>query len=88
MNGWVVKYTKDAISDLSRLNKPDRTRIVTKIDWLKKNFDLVPHERLSGELRGFYKLRVGPYRVIYSVDYGMRVIIVHKVGHRREIYKL
>ena len=72
---WTVKYTEEAISDLSRLD-------------MKRNFDLLRHERLTGELGQFYKLRVGPYRVIYGIDPKGKVIVIYRVGHRREIYKL
>ncbi len=72
---WTVKYTEEVISDLSRLD-------------MKRNFDLLRHERLTGELSQFYKLRVGPYRVIYGIDPKGKVIVIYRVGHRREIYKL
>ena len=85
---WTVKYTEEAISDLSRLDKSERLRIVDKIDWMKRNFDLLCYERLTGELGQFYKLRVGPYRVIYGIDPKGKVIVIYRVGHRREIYKL
>jgi len=88
MARWTVKYTEEAISDLSRLDKPERIRIINKIDWVKRNFDLLRHERLTGELSQFYKLRVGPYRVIYNIDPEGKIIVIYRVGHRREIYKL
>jgi mRNA-degrading endonuclease RelE of RelBE toxin-antitoxin system len=36
---------------------------------------------------GFYKLRVGDYRVVYEFDQAIRVITVDRVGHRSEIYE-
>jgi len=47
-------------------------------------------EALSGDLKGlkgFYKLRVGDYRVIYEILYEERTIVVHAIGHRRDIYR-
>ncbi|MGW7295515.1 type II toxin-antitoxin system RelE family toxin [Streptomyces xiamenensis] len=43
-------------------------------------------KKLSGH-EGLYRLRVGAYRVAYSVDNGELVILVVKVGHRREVYR-
>ncbi|WP_230400971.1 type II toxin-antitoxin system RelE/ParE family toxin [Microcystis aeruginosa] len=39
---------------------------------------------LTREWSGFYKLRVGDYRVIYEFDRESRIII--RVGHRSEVY--
>lgn len=41
---------------------------------------------LTANWSGFYKLRVGDYRVIYEFDLELQVIIIIRVGHRREIY--
>jgi len=44
-------------------------------------------EALTGELAGLYKLRVGDYRVIYEVLWEEETIVIHAIGHRREIYR-
>jgi len=44
-------------------------------------------EPLKGRLRGLYKLREGDYRIVYEILRRERVIIVHLIGHRREIYE-
>jgi mRNA interferase RelE/StbE len=76
-----------ASDDLGRLDKPTAQRIVHKLKWLSQNFsDLVP-AKLTGELKGFYRLRVGGYRVIYTVNQEEHQIAIHLIGHRRDIYK-
>jgi hypothetical protein len=40
-----------------------------------------------GDLAGLYKLRVGDYRIIYEVLWDEETIVIHAVGHRREIYR-
>ena len=76
-----------ASDDLRRLDKPVAQRILHKLKWLSHNFnDLMP-EKLAGELRGFYRLRVGGYRVIYTVDQEEHQLAIHLIGHRRDIYK-
>lgn len=42
---------------------------------------------LVGELFGLYSARRGDYRVIYQVDDDRKVVIVHRVQHRRVIYR-
>ena len=42
---------------------------------------------LKGDLTGLYKLREGDYRIVYQILRGEKVIIIHSIGHRREVYK-
>ncbi|MCK4233696.1 type II toxin-antitoxin system RelE/ParE family toxin, partial [candidate division WOR-3 bacterium] len=37
--------------------------------------------------KGMYKLRVGDWRIIYTVNQKTKVITIHMIGHRKEIYK-
>ncbi|WP_407079344.1 type II toxin-antitoxin system RelE family toxin [Candidatus Venteria ishoeyi] len=54
---------------------------------MAENFDNIRPEPLSANLAGFYKLRVGDYRVVYEVFDTERCLIIHKIGHRREVYR-
>ena len=49
-----------------------------------KSINTIP---LTGNFSGLYKLKVGAYRVVYEIDYERKIITVHKIGHRRDIYK-
>ena len=49
--------------------------------YLKKHW----YEKLSG--REWYRVRQGWYRVVYAGDDGARVVLVVKVGHRRDVYR-
>ena len=48
---------------------------------------LIKPEALVGPLLGLSKLRMGDYRVVYEADRENRLITVHLIGHRREIYR-
>lgn len=87
MKGYRVEYLPEASDELASLDKAVAQRILKKLKWLAKNFEDLAPEPLSGELKGLFKLRVGSYRVFYSVNRGERIITVHLLGHRREIYK-
>jgi mRNA interferase RelE/StbE len=76
-----------AVRDLARLDRPVARRIVQRINWLASNFGTIRPEVLAGDLAGFYKLRVGDYRVIYEALDAEQMLLVHAVGHRREIYR-
>lgn len=85
---YSVEFTDEAEKDLARIDKNTAQRILNKLRWLAENFDMIKPERLKGELwKDKFKLRVGDYRVIYSVDFEKKIITVHLIGHRSEIYK-
>ena len=84
---YQVRFMPEAAEDLSCLDKIIAYRILTKIRWLSENFDNLTPELLTGEWRGLFKLRVGSYRVVYTVSQKDQLITVHLIGHRRDIYK-
>ncbi len=63
----------------------DRRRVVERIRSLAD--DPRPHgcEKLSGENR--YRVRQGPYRIVYSVHDTHLVVHVVRVGHRKDVYR-
>ncbi len=64
-----------------------RERILRKIRWLAENFDQITPQPLTGDLAGFFKLRVGDYRVLYDFNLEEKIITIVQVGHRSEIYE-
>lgn len=82
-----VEFRPDAREGLRRLGESSAQRVLDKIRWLSENFETVHHEALTGEFKGLFKLRVGDYRVVYSVLPKARRIVIHLVGHRRNIYE-
>lgn len=88
---YEVRFRPEAEEDLAKIAQIDRAiaqRILSKIKWLAASCMLVNHEPLSGDLAGFFKRRVGDYRVIYTVDSYNQSIEICAIGHRRDIYKL
>ena len=77
-----------AEDDLRRLDRSVARRIISRIQWLAEHFDNLKPEPLTGTLSGFFKLRAGDYRIIYKVRKDENLIVVHRIGHRREVYKL
>lgn len=83
---YSVELTAEALANEEKFTQAVRERIGKKIDWLAENLEQITPMPLSANLAGFFKLRVGDYRVIYSFDEDIRVITIHQIGHRREIY--
>lgn len=85
---YTVQFASTAAKDLGSLEKPIAQRILGKIRWMAQNFDSLTPEALTGQWTGFFKLRVGEYRALYTFDKKASTITVHFVRHRRKIYKI
>lgn len=83
---YAVVYEPEALADLEKLSQAVCQRIVSKIDWLAENFEQIKPQPLSNNLSGFFKLRVGDYRVIYEFNSIEQTITIDRVGHRSQIY--
>lgn len=44
-------------------------------------------KKLSGELAGFRRFRVGDFRIVYDIMGNDKIIVVHAIGSRGDIYK-
>jgi mRNA interferase RelE/StbE len=82
-----VRFLDSAKRDLKRLDKAISRRIIERIEWLAFNLEDVTLEQLSSNLAGLYKLRAGDYRIIYQILHDEQTLLIHEIGHRREIYK-
>ena len=82
-----IRILDSAARELEGLDKPVGRRIVRRIHWLAVNLDNIRLEMLTGDLAGFYKLRVGDYRVLYEILVDEQGIVIHAIGHRRAIYR-
>jgi mRNA interferase RelE/StbE len=80
-----VEWTEPALEDLRKLDTPIAKRILKKITWFSDHFENITPEVLSGEFSGMYKLRIGNWRVVYTIEND--AILILALGHRGEIYK-
>ena len=82
---YSLRIKASAVRELERIDKSVRLRLIAAIDRLVDN----PHrgQQLKGELTGLRRIRVGDYRIIYEIDSGELIILVIRVGHRRQIYR-
>lgn len=80
---YTIIVKKKAKKFLDSLPAQERNRITSAISALPNGEDIKPIQGHSDLLR----LRVGSYRVIYTVDHGILTICVVAVGNRGDIYK-
>ncbi|MER6533410.1 type II toxin-antitoxin system RelE/ParE family toxin [Streptomyces sp900105755] len=85
--GYVTRFTPHAQRDMLKIPRPDALRILHRLAELQKAMD-------SGDISPFdvkalqghsarWRLRVGDYRVVYTVEDGQLIMWVLAVGNRR-----
>lgn len=87
MATWSLEFLTDAEKDLAKLDRTVRKRIIEKLVWLLQNSDNIVHLPLSGEFKNFYKLRVGDWRIIYTIDWKKLEVVVSYIDRRDKVYK-
>lgn len=80
-----IRWDRKAIKELKNIPKKEQTRIFNLVEDLRT--DPLKGKILSTNWKGFRRLRLGTYRVIYAFDGTELLISVVRVGHRREVYR-
>lgn len=81
-----IEVKKSAAKSLSKIPKADQKRIAAKIDKLAEDTPNPDTTKMKGN-NPFHKIRVGNYRIVYEIHEKVLLILVVKIGHRKDIYK-
>lgn len=83
---YSVEFLPRAVRDFKALDRPIRKRIAMVIDGLGS--DPRPHGcvKMAGP-EGAYRVRVGDHRIVYQVKDARLLVLLLRIGHRREIYR-
>ncbi len=81
---YEIIFSSSALKELKKLERKDQERIISALERLR-----IRPERHVTKLVGDsgYRLRIGQYRVIMDIEKGKLLILVIKVGHRKNIYQ-
>jgi mRNA interferase RelE/StbE len=83
---YTILLTRPAHKQLQKCPPAIRPRLITAIDALQHT----PRPPGAGALHGLtdtYRIRVGDYRIVYAIHEEQLLILVIRVGHRREVYR-
>lgn len=86
--GWRIELARSVEKDLKKINPTDSRRIAR---FLRERIAPLDDPRSIGEplhgpeLNRFWKYRVGHYRIIASIEDERLVILVVRIGHRRNV---
>ena len=87
---WRIELDGAAVRDLDKLDRQAARRIVA---FLHERVATLEDPRSIGEalkgsrLGSFWKYRVGDYRVISNIEDGALLVLVVRIGNRREVYR-
>jgi mRNA interferase RelE/StbE len=86
MASFSIEVSATAEKQIRKLASGDRIRVLRAIMQLSNE----PRPRGCRKLQGYddvYRMRVGTFRVIYSIEARRLLIIILKVGHRKDVYR-
>ena len=85
---YSVEFLKEAVEELSNIDPIWQKHILNKIKILSADPKNLANniKKLKGKYQEYYRLRVGDYRVIYSQENDRLIILIIRIGHRKEIY--
>ena len=88
MSAYQVEFVRSAEKEFLRLPKKVRERFAEALKLLAISpfSELLKIKKLKGTEDAF-RIRIGDYRMIYQVREEVLIVLVIKVGHRREIYR-
>ena len=81
-----IEFKRSAAKTLKKIPKSDQRRISDRIDGLSENFPNPDTTKMKGD-NPFHRIRVGDYRIIYEIHEEILLILVLKIGHRKEVYR-
>jgi mRNA interferase RelE/StbE len=85
---WKVELTDTARRTLKKLDKPAAKRITTYLHELGLHTDpRTKGKALLGDFQGYWRYRVGDYRIVCEMKDEKVVVLVVRIGHRKEVYE-
>jgi mRNA interferase RelE/StbE len=84
---YQILFVSGLDKDLKKIPKANQKRIISKVESLAENPFPSGYKALQGNLAGYYRIRSGNYRIVYSVDKEKVIILILKIGHRGSIYE-
>ncbi len=83
---YVIEFKPSALRQLKQLSRQTQKQIQQKIEGFKENQLPTGVKKLTSS-KNLYRVRVGDYRIIYTIESEKLTVLIVVIGHRREIYR-
>jgi mRNA interferase RelE/StbE len=85
---YQLVFLDRALDELKKIDRARQKIIKAKLLILARNPAVLKNNirRLSGPEEALFRLRIGAYRVVFKKDENNLIILVVRIGHRKEIY--
>lgn len=86
MASYDIQFRRSVRKDFKHLPPKTAERIWSKIEGLEENPRPPGAASLEGD-RPLWRIRIGDYRLVYEIDDKARVVMIHYVRHRKDVYR-
>lgn len=83
---YTVEFRPSVYKNIKKFPKKDLVRIKSRIEEISLDLPDPASTKMSGN-NDFHKVRCGNYRIIYEIHDDCLVILVVKIGHRKDVYR-
>lgn len=83
---YTVEFRPSVWKNVKNVPQKDLVKIKSKIEEISSNLPDPTTTKMSGD-NDFHKVRCGNYRIIYEIHEDLIMILVIKIGHRKDIYR-
>lgn len=84
---WTINFTDSASKELMKLDKSASKKIIKYLENIVIQDDpRIAGKKLKGKLKEFWRYRVGDYRIISVIEDSQMLVLVVRIGHRKEVY--
>ncbi len=87
MNRYTVEFIPSALRQFKKLPPAAQTQVQNVIDGLAESPRPHGSKKLHGKLKDFHRIDTGNYRVVYEIHDKVLIVVVVKVGDRRDVYR-
>lgn len=82
---YSIEFLNSAAKEFRKLSLEVKHSLIDPINSLSNN----PYSHKTKKLKNadLYRIRIGDYRIVYQVEQKEKIVLITKIGHRREVYK-
>lgn len=86
---WKIEFLPEAAKDLKKLDRQVAARIIKTLEERIASLDdpRMIGSALVGDHAGYWRWRIGDYRVVARIEDERITVLVVRVAHRREVYR-